>query len=551
MEEIRKKAEDILKSKNVNIQDYTNIELHKIIEELNIHQIELQIQNEELKEKKDENEKARRKYFNLFDLAPVGYLIINNLCLIKELNLKAAEIFGRRKDFSINKPFVSLLEKGSMSKFFEYFELAKKNNLEKNFELDIHRNEDVRFLEVFISRFLDDDYLVTITDITERKTARQKLIESEEKYRNFVHNSLDAFTLTDEQGNITEWNKDIEDLTGILKSEAIGAKIWNLQFKMLPNKILPNEIKEGIKRQFTEFYEKGNENFLNKIIDAQIITKNQEVKYIQQIAFPIHTEKGRQLGSVVRDVTIQQNAKNEILKYNEELKSLNASKDKFFNIIAHDLKNPFSSILGFLQLLMKNLDSYDKDKIWKFVNIINNSAVNTYKLLENLLDWSRIQRNALSFNPKNLNLNTLLEEVVVLFSEQALLKKIKLNYFLFEKINIFADESLINSVLRNLISNAIKFSFPESKIDIYATDKNDFVEITVGDKGTGIDEDKLKNIFDMEKNSTQKGTANESGTGLGLIFCKEFVEKNGGEIFVESKLGEGSDFIFTVPKTKN
>ena len=241
----------------------------------------------------------------------------------------------------------------------------------------------------------------------------------------------------------------------------------------------------------------------------------------------------------------------ELKTTNKKLKELNATKDKFFSIIAHDLKSPFNSILGFSNLLLENHLQYNEIEREKYIKIIDNSAKEAYKLLDNLLNWARVQTKGFIFNPKEQSLDKIFIEVIKLNKNNAEMKNIKLSYSLSKDINIYADYAMIEIILRNLISNAIKFTHKNGEVKINAEQDNDNVIISVSDTGVGMTQEKVQKIFDITEKTTTAGTENEKGTGLGLILCKEFVEKHGGKIWVESEIEKGSKFIFSIPNNFN
>ncbi len=231
----------------------------------------------------------------------------------------------------------------------------------------------------------------------------------------------------------------------------------------------------------------------------------------------------------------------------ERLKALNASKDKFFSIIAHDLKSPFTSFLGLTELLAEDIDEMDIKEVKTLLYELNQNAQNVYSLLENLLSWSRIQTGRMDYSPEIISPFEVEEKIHSLF-EQALSQK-GISYTSSVKAGqlMFADRNMVETVLRNLLSNAIKFTRGGDEINISAADKGDFVEFSVRDSGVGIEEDNLNKLFRIDTSHSTLGTHNEKGTGLGLILCKELIERCHGSIRVESKLGEGTAFFFTVP----
>jgi signal transduction histidine kinase len=233
---------------------------------------------------------------------------------------------------------------------------------------------------------------------------------------------------------------------------------------------------------------------------------------------------------------------------NKELTTSIATKNKFFSIIAHDLKNPFGNVINLSELIYTKIDTYDKDKIKQLAGYIHLSANQLFELLENLLDWSRAKTNKIRFAPRKLNLSDMINNTILIFEINSNKKKVELIYDTRGEIIVFADENMVLAILRNLISNAIKYSFKNGRVSICAENVDGFVEITVTDKGVGIKPDNLNKLFREDENYSELGTDKEKGTGLGLILCKEFVEKCGGKIMVKSEQGEGSSFIFTLPE---
>lgn len=234
-------------------------------------------------------------------------------------------------------------------------------------------------------------------------------------------------------------------------------------------------------------------------------------------------------------------------KSEAKLIELNATKDKFFNIVAHDLKNPFTSLLGSSELLFDNIHLMDTENIRKLAQILNDSAKSGYEILLNLLDWSRSQTGLIRINPERINLKRLIDENILNIKLLAANKKIELCYEAQEDINIFSDKNMINTVLRNLLSNAVKFTYSGGKVAINASVTGKMALVSVKDTGIGISGDNINKLFRLDTNYTRPGTDNEPGTGLGLKLSQEFVEKQGGEIWVISSVDSGSEFTFSIP----
>jgi two-component system, sensor histidine kinase and response regulator len=247
---------------------------------------------------------------------------------------------------------------------------------------------------------------------------------------------------------------------------------------------------------------------------------------------------------------IERHLAEEALKKSEtSLRELNATKDKFFSIIAHDLKNPFTCLLGSTELLSERLDRMSTESIRELVQILNDSAKSGYAILQNLLDWSRSQTGMIRFNPERINLKEILDDNIFDLQLSSEKKEITVYSGLQEDLFIFADKNMLNTVLRNLLSNAVKFTHKSGTVSINVVFSGNEVTISVKDTGIGIPEQKIRELFRIDTKYTRPGTDMEQGTGLGLKICKEFVELQGGTIRVESKANEGSEFIFSIPST--
>jgi signal transduction histidine kinase len=247
------------------------------------------------------------------------------------------------------------------------------------------------------------------------------------------------------------------------------------------------------------------------------------------------------------DITARKQIEEEIKSKNAELQKLNADKDYFMSILAHDLKAPFNFMLGFLDLLVTNLHTYDINEIERQITIVNKSALRAYHLMEDILLWTMSQSGKLPFEPKEFKFKISCDKIVEMLKPIADNKNITMNHVEADEIIVFADTNMLNTILRNIISNAIKFTGYGGFIHINAEQNKSEVTISVSDNGTGMSPEALSNLFDITKLHSTKGTANEKGTGLGLVLCKTFVEKHGGRIWVESELGKGSVFHFTLP----
>jgi len=252
-----------------------------------------------------------------------------------------------------------------------------------------------------------------------------------------------------------------------------------------------------------------------------------------------------ELKSKNQEITKQ---KEELEVQRKELEALNTTKDKFFAIIAHDLKNPFSTVLALSELLAREFETFESDKLKIFIEQIYKYSNNTYNLLENLLQWSMLQTGRMPLRPKLVNLRLIINENIELLKGNATQKGIKILTSIEDDHFVYVDTNMITTVVRNLLSNAIKFTPTDGEIYISIIDDGDYFKVLVKDTGVGISQNDLNNLFRIDSNPSTIGTSQEKGTGLGLIICKDFIERNGGFIGVESQPNIGSSFYFKIPK---
>jgi len=375
-------------------------------------------------------------------------------------------------------------------------------------------------------------------NITEKENHHKELSTKEKHYREIFEYSPIPYQSLDINGNIIDVNPAWEKITGYKKEEILNKNFTDF---------LSTQEKSNFQRNFEIFKHKGEINnirFELRKKEGKIIIVNYSGKIEK-------SENGNFIRThcVFNDITLQLKAEKTLLSSEQRLRELNATKDKFFSIIAHDLKNPFNDLMGFTQLLSMNIDKYDKTKIESFVRIIHQSSKLAYNLLENLLDWSRTQTGNLNFEPEEIVIKDLIKENIDLLESTATNKNIKIYPEIDCNLSVYADKNMIRTVIRNLISNAIKYTNQGGFIKISVNKEGKYCKISVSDNGIGISSENITKIFKIDESYTTVGTEREKGTGLGLILCKEFVEKNGGEINAKSESGKGSSFSFTIPLT--
>jgi PAS domain S-box-containing protein len=409
----KRPVKKIAKIKKPAIKEMDDVQ--RLVHLLQVHQVELEHQNEELRIAQVELEVSRNKYVNLFDFSPTPYFTLDQDGVIEEVNLSAGKILGFERKKLIGRKIITFIP------------------------------TDAR--EVFLS-FLND-----VFSSTEKQACHLKIM-----------------------------NKDKNLLQVLL---------------------------EGIKLEDT-------------------------------------LEPDPKCQVALIDLTEFKKVEDRLNKTNEELKELNGTKDKFFSIIAHDLRSPFEALLKYSELLATETEKLSHEEILQFSGALNEILNNLYGLLENLLHWSMLQRDLISFKPENININYTIEKIIRVSNHNFLRKNISVSNQTEKEILVYADANMLQLIIQNLIINAIKFTPEGGEISISAKIINKFVEVSICDTGIGIDPEISSTLFDFTTIYTTHGTSGERGTGLGLPLCKEFVERNGGKIRIESEPGNGSKFIFTL-----
>ncbi|MCK9209695.1 MAG: PAS domain S-box protein [Ignavibacteriaceae bacterium] len=379
-------------------------------------------------------------------------------------------------------------------------------------------------------------------EITERKRSESSLRESERKLSTLINNlSGIAYRCSNDEKRTMNYLSDgCLELTGYQIENLIGDK--QISFNSL---IHPDDRNKVVTR--IKYCAANNKPYQN---EYRLFTKSGEEKWVLDKGLPVNSINPEEnyLEGFIIDITQRIWAEEAIKKYSEELKELNNSKDKFFSIIAHDLKSPFQGLLGCSNFLLNEFDSLDTTDKWKLAQDINGASKNLYKLIENLLHWARMQRSNMDFQAERINLFDEVNYVFKILESSAKNKNISLLNQTERNIHINADLNMLNSVFQNLISNAIKFTPEGGKVAVSASTNGAFAEITVSDSGVGIKSEDLIKLFRIDSHFSTKGTNNEEGTGLGLILCKEMIEKHKCSIWAESDYGKGAKFKFTIPK---
>ena len=350
--------------------------------------------------------------------------------------------------------------------------------------------------------------------------------------------------IVDDKGNIIDCNESSNMILGNTREDNLKLNLYESEWNVVgfDNIKMERENFPGV------WALNNNESISNIVIGVGGIEG--KFKWLNVDAIPLDIE-GYGVVITFSDITKIKETEEKLIKYSSELNSLNIDKDRFIRILAHDLKSPFTSLIGFSSFLLESINDLDIETIKEQIELINDTSNKTYEMLEDILLWLKSQSGRIVYSPKEILFCEICIEVIRSSNLIARDKHILINsHCPNDNREIFVDINMTKTILRNLISNAMKFSMPGKEINVYQEIIDNEMVITVSDQGIGISEDNINSIWDPLNSIKTVGTSGERGTGLGLSICKEFVEKQGGRIWVESKLGEGSNFKFTMPLTK-
>lgn len=386
----------------------------------------------------------------------------------------------------------------------------------------------------FISSMVIDIAWTTMFFVIHNQRLTRQLGDSEEEFRTLFTQNSAAMALLNFDTTVELVNDAYCQMTGYQKEEVMG-KTWTThippddldRLKQYNSLRIHNPEAAPTKYEF-RFYKKNGEE-RHGLMSVSLIPSS------------------RKIIASFTDITDRKTGEIQLQKYATELDHLNKSKDRFLSILAHDLRGPFSALINLSELLLLNFKSSKPEDLERQLSLLHQTTKNTHQMLEDLLLWSMSNMGKLPFDPKQIELMMISRNVADEFATQAGSKKIALRCMDMEGIVLNADYNMLKIVLRNLVSNAIKFCNENGNIFISATKDQSFVTITVADDGVGISEENQKKLWDISLYYTTYGTAREKGTGLGLLLCKELVEKHGGKIWVESEPNKGSSFMFTLP----
>ena len=460
------------------------------------------------------------------------------------LNDAAVEMMGQPREMLVGKSDYDLYPKEQADIFWKFDELVFRAGSSMNEEQITWSDGTIHTIvtnkQLYVEKSTGKKFIVgTIHDVSVYKKIEEELRASELKYHELFDNANDYIITIDLEGNITNANRTL---------------LCYLETNL--HEITQHNIFEYIHKDHLESAYASRDKILAGAYNdpfeiIAIGVKGQTVTY-EVKASPMH-QNGQLTGiqCVFSDVTLRKQATEKLEQYTRDLLDLNKTKDKFFSIIAHDLRNPYSSMIGFSEMLLEDLDQLSKEEVRESLQIIYASAKNSFTLLDNLLAWSRLETGHMPFNPARIVLADAVDEVNNVLFTMAIRKRIELNNLVNPEILVFADKNMLITILNNLIMNAIKYTAGGGCVNISAekltsesaSDRENIL-ISVEDNGIGIEPELMNDLFTGKKPVSQPGTEKEQGTGLGLMLTREMIEKHGGKISVRSTAGKGSVFSF-------
>lgn len=537
---LRQIAEGLMKKKpSKKVLPLSEFEVMKLVHELEVHQIELELQNEELFLAKEKiAEKANEKYAELYDFAPSAYFTLSAAGNIVELNIRGSQMLGKDRSLLKKRRFDFFISDDTKLVFNGFLCDVFNNKTRQTCELTLCPNgcKPIYIHMVGIATENGEQCMLNAVDITDRKQTEQVLKENEEKYRFLFHNNPQPMYIFDiNTFEFLEVNNAAVEHYGYSREEFLSMTLMDIR---------PTEDIDALVRDV----EQAKKPY-NPVGEWRHIKKSGEEIFVEITSHSL-VFNGRNARHVLaHDITERKRAEEEIQHKNEELQRINAEKDKFFSIIAHDLRSPFNGFLGLTEIMAEDISHMTMEEVQSIAVVMRSSATNLFRLLGNLLEWSRMQRGLTTFEPVVFSLMPKLSESAALAIDAANKKKIAISFDIPENLRVFADCQMFGGIVRNLMTNAVKFTPKGGNIFVSAKSvPNNFVEISIKDNGIGMNQNMIDNLFRLDVNTSRKGTEGEASTGLGLIICNDFIKKNKGELWIESEEYKGSTFRFTLPE---
>ena len=533
---LRKKAEEKLQSQFNGINDQSK-SLDEVINELRVHQIELEMQNEELRKAQLELEDSRRQYFELYDLAPVGYLTVDKNGLIIKVNLTGADIFGEPRENLINNAFIRFIASNFKRAYHEHTQKVLENQTKQQCELKLISNNEIPlFVSLNTIAVNDEDgdfkeFRIILTDITEHKKLEEAFIKEKVELQTIFDSSRAYIFYKDKENRFLQVNKAFAKIIGRPKEELESVSLFD---------IFPKKQAEAYWKDDKEVMKSGK----SKINIIEPMPYKDTIRYVQTDKIPYRDLDGNIIGIMgfANDITVRKKIEEDLERTMKELKRSNKELEEFAYVASHDLREPLRMITSFLQLLEQRYnDKLDKDAN-EFIEYAVNGAKRLDAMITDLLKYSQVSNKEI--DQSNVNFNEVIEQVFLIL--EILINENSAVITYDQLPTITSDEKMMVQVFQNLIVNAIKYKDKKTpKIHISALRKGNQYVFAVKDNGIGMSPEHMDRIFTIFK---RLHTYEEhEGTGIGLSIVQKIVHRHHGKIWAESEPGKGSTFYFTIP----
>lgn len=488
----------------------------------------------ERKKAEEKLHESEKRYRQLVETANEAILVAQG-DTFKFVNSMACALTGYTEKELVSTPFIEFVHPDDRTLVIDnYIKRLKEEIFDQNYNFRfIAKGNNLRWVEMTGVKIDWEGQPATLnfaSDITTRKKAEEALIESERHANALIGAIPDLIFIMNRQGIFLDYKADIKDLS-YQKELIIGKHIHEIMPASFAG-LIDKKIQLTLQNRDIQKFEYELEIPERGLID------------FEARMLPYGTDE---IVAIVRDVTERKKAEEEIKLKNKDLIKANAEKDKFFSIIAHDLRGPIGGFMGLTEKMAESMSEMTLDELQNIARVMKNSSSNIYSLLGNLLEWSRMQRGLTTFEPVSFILMSKIHDIMLITLDSATKKEISVNYTIPGNLEVFADENMLASIIRNLVANAVKFTQQGGNISISAAAADKFVEISVSDNGIGMNKNIIENLFNLDVNTNRKGTDGELSTGLGLMICKDFIEMHGSVLNVESEAGKGSTFSFMLP----
>jgi len=499
----------------------------------------------ELKQAEDELRRSHARYIsmisNISDV--IGIMGADGIMTYKSPNIE--KWFGWLPEDRVGTSGFSTVHPDDLDRVGKvFYSLFDKDNSVKTLGFRyLCKDGSYKPIELTAANLLNDPFihgvLLNYRDITARKQIEEQLKQTATRLALATTAGGVGIWEFDIVNNVLVWDDQMIALYGIDKKNFSGAyEAWKVGLH-------PDDLLRGDKE--IQMAISGKKEFNTEF---RVLWPDGTIRFIRALAVVQRDDSGKALLMIGTnwDITDQKLADKKLRESEENLQKINTEKDKFFSIISHDLRGPFNGFLGLTRLMAEELPGLSQQEIQKMAGAMKDSATNLFNLLENLLEWSRMQQGGIIFNPESIWLMSIMNESVHPVIDLADKKGVEIRYEIQADLEVFADEYMLASTIRNLASNAVKFTFKGGKVTIAAKSVPGLsVEISVSDTGIGMNPEMVHDLFRFDVQTNRRGTENEPSSGLGLLLCKDFVEMNGGRIWVESEVDKGSTFSFTLP----